>query len=276
MSRSKRFFICIAFTIALAATGYPQIATTSNSSTTIGGIAIPVKTGKLRRIDASALDEVHAHIAAVGATTWGGMQGTGTITYGSQDATAYDAILSNAGGNKFRLDAQTKQGTLSIRIRQFAGKIQDSNMRISTLDPDTASTGIFPFEILRTKAFPSPATSLIDNGLVNIEGIQLHRITYEYGSIGKNSLTHARNTAAIDFYFSPTSHLLVKSSASVLIDGTPRSHFLVVDTYSDYREVGSSMVPFRYTEIIDGQLSRTLQLTNVQLDPTLDSSYFDF
>jgi hypothetical protein len=94
--------------------------------------------------------------------------------------------------------------------------------------------------------------------------------------IGNDPVTNKRNTVAIDFYFDPKSHLLIKSATSGSTDGDKRVHCLTVVTYSDYRIVNTSLIPFRYTETVDGGISRILQLSSVQLSPALGTAYFEF
>jgi hypothetical protein len=239
------------------------------------GIPVPDVKGPPGKKDILAVNEILAHLGAVG-NAWTGMQGKGKITYGPTDATAYDATLSNLGGDKFRLDAQTKHGAMSIRIHGGVGKIKSGDGIFSSMPFDTAMAGIFPFERARLTNFPGPSGSLIDCGVTTIGGTELHRITLEVATLGRNPVTKSREAIATDLYFDPTSHLLVKSStASAIADGR-NVKFLFVVTYSDYRKVGNSMVPFRYTETMNGEPYWTLQLSDVQMNSEVPSTFFEF
>lgn len=237
-------------------------------------VPIPASTGILDQQEAGALAELAGHQTAVGSSTWSGMQATGTIIYAGQNSPAYAATFSSLGSDMYRPDLQTSKGQTSTRIHGLMGKMQGGDMQVSPMDPNAALAGLFPFALLRSTEFQ--ATTLIDHGLTNIGGVELHRITLERASLGNNPVTKARNTLATDFYFDPTSHLLVKSAAFAPTDSNTRSRSLTVVTYGDYRTVGSSLVPFRYTETIAGQAALTLQLSNVQLNPALNSTYFEF
>ncbi len=204
------------------------------------------------------------------------MQGTGQIVYGTKDPTTYDATLSMIGSDRFRLDAQTNKGEMSIRISGRVGKIQGSGASSSTIPPETAAIGIFPFGLVRMAHFPGRETSLIDHGLIAEDGVELHRITVQIASIGRDPATKSRRTIPMDLYFDPTSHLLAKSASSGFIAEGHSARFLRVVTYSDYRKVGTSMVPFRYSESMDGQQYWVLQLSDVQLNPSFDATYFQF
>ena len=69
---------------------------------------------------------------------------------------------------------------------------------------------------------------------------------------------------------------LAKSASSSFIAVGHSAKFLRVVTYSDYRKVGTAMVPFRYDESMDGQQYWVVQLSDVQLNPVLDATYFQF
>jgi hypothetical protein len=226
---------------------------------------MPTASGVLGQIDPAALAEVQDHLLVVGSSPWIGMQGTGEITYARQDPTLYAATLSNMGFNSFRLDAQSKKGQMSIRIHRGLGEIQSSDGTILTIPSETAVLGLFPFERLRAANFPEPDTSLIDHGLVTVDGVELHRITFE-----------SKTTNATDLYFDPSTHLLVKTANAVFMDSARRATFLSVVTYGDYRKVGAILIPFSYAETIEGEQYRTLRLSDVQLNPGLTSSYFSF
>ncbi len=274
-SRTRLLYRLVATSVILAGYGLGQSGLPRTVGPLDGDVLIPVPTGVIGQKDAAALTELANDLAAVGTSPWGGMQGTGTITI-AQDPTPYSATLSNLGGDCYRLDAQLTKGAMSIRIHHRMGKIQDSDGTVSVLPPETASLELFPFALLRAPHFPSASASLLDHGLVSVGGAELHRITFEFAGIGRNPATKSTQTNAIDLYFDPTSHLLIKSATSIHLVGGRQTTFLSVVTYGDYRRVATSMVPFRYTETLQGQQYRTLQLSSVQLNPALSPTYFEF
>ena len=245
------------------------------ATSTDGSAPVPVLTGLLGIKDAAALTEITSHLAAVGVGPWLGMRATGKISFGP-DPTTYDATLTNLGRDRFRLDAGTKKGPMSVRFLHSSGKSRGGNDATSVLPSETALTGLFPFELLRIASLPKDSTSVLDHGLVSLNGTTLHRITLEMPSIGRNPLTKTQQTVAVDFYLDPISHLLVKTVAfSAQMQGQ-RAKLLDEVTYADYRQVGTAMIPFRITETLQGEQSMSLQLSDVQLNPTLDATYFEF
>lgn len=253
-----------------------QGAGQSTQPPSIGGVPVPVRTGVLGKQDPIAMAELAAHFAAVGSVGWGGMQGTGTMTFDSEGATAYPATFSNLHGSMFRLDVQEQSKVLSIRIHGPVGKIRDGDGAAVTMPPETALAGLYPFGRFRRASVRSTSTSISDRGVSTVGGVQLHRISVEYASLGKSSSVGARETIVTDLYFDPTTHLLVQSASTEKASSGRQASFLIVVSYGDYRTVGTSLIPFRYTETIEGQLYSTLQLSSVELNPNLTSSFFDF
>ena len=231
-------------------------------------VPAPVSTGILGISDSAALSEIIAHVKVVGASPWAGIQGTGQITYGSE-STSYSATLTIIGNTQFRLDGQTSNGMLSIRIDGEAGKIQESNGREYPLLPDTAASGIFQFELPRVANFPDSSTSLVDHGTAIINGSTLHRMTFEFPTALPEENEQRRRTVATDLYFDSTTHFLMKSANLIRINGAGNHDFLRVVTYEDYRKVGNSMIPFRFTQTLNGQKQWILQLSDVQLNPAV-------
>jgi len=240
-----------------------------------GEITIPVASGVLGQKDPGAIVELTNHLKAIGLSPWTGMQGTGEISFG-KDVTSYSATLSNLGDDRFRLDATTKHGAMSIRVHGRAGKVQNGDGPILPIVPDAAALTLFPFELLRSTGFPRNQDSLIDHGLVTVGNVQLHRITLERQTFGRNPVTKSPETVVIDFYFDPNTHLLTKSVILTRITEGRAATFVFVVNYGDYHQVGGSLIPYLYTETMEGEPYWKLQLSNVQLNPSIPSTYFEF
>jgi len=238
-------------------------------------IPFPAASGVLGRADAGASAELIAHLKAVGLSPWTGMQGTGQIAYGNDTAT-YSATLTISGNTGFRLDAANQQGHFSLRIRGSHGEIQEANGHRILILPNTAASGIVQFQLLRLANFPGQKTSLLDRGTVTIGGQILHRLTYEFPAVAATLPAQKQHTIATDLYFDPATHLLVKSANAIRINGAGNHDFLREITYEDYRQVDGISIPFRYTQTLNGQKLWTLQLSDVQLNPTLQPTYFQF
>jgi hypothetical protein len=235
---------------------------------------MPALTGTLGQVDATALAEIQQYRKAIGATQWAGMQGTGTISQGNQGQ--LNATLSVLGGNSFRLDVAAPQGVRSVRITDVNGQIQESDGRKHILPAANAKNGILAFPHLLSSTFPEGQTTILDHGIVQIEGHALHRITLVEVVSSDDPASEEGNISVLDLYFDPTSHLLIKSADYVQLDNSDRQHYVRVVTYGDYREVNRTLIPHQYSQTLNGQKQWTLQLTEVHPSPATDASYFLF
>jgi len=238
----------------------------ANAQSRPAAIPIPAATNKLGQLDSPALSEMLAHLKVVGTAPWSGLQGSGMITYGS-DQNSYSATLTIVGSRKSRLDVQTPTGIISSRINNRLGNIQQPDGKMFPLAPEIAASGILQFELPRLADLQT-RSSVLDHGVTVIDGMSLHRVTIE------QPLTPRKNIAT-DLYFDPQTHLLVKTANAIRPDGS-QSDLLRVITYGDYRPVDGVMIPFLYTQVLDGQKQWTIKLSEVRLNPTLQSNYFEF
>ncbi len=245
-------------------------------------VAVPRETGVFGHVDPAASTEIVEHIKAVGASTWHDMYATGKITYPNGDkAEVDDATFSILNGDSYRLDINAPQGTRSIRVLGGFGAIQESDGTKDFLLPSTAAQGLAAFPQLRVATFPTNHTSIYDKGTLTVDGKVLHRLAVErpLGSVamGDYSATKKRTPPDIvtDLYFDPTSHLLSKSAASIRLSGS-RSEFIQCVTYDDYQKIDNSLIPFRFTQSLNGQVQWVLQLDHVELNTGLKQANFHF
>jgi hypothetical protein len=260
--------------MAVSSFGYAQNHSTRINGATDSDIAIPDATVPPGQIDEAALAEVSQYLKVIGNTQWTGMQGTGTISQGEQ--APLDAALSILGSNKFRLDVTTPRGLRSIRICDVTGVVQQDNGTKQTLPAATAKNGILAFPLLFSSTFPDPQTTLLDHGVVQIEGKSLHRITLREVVFPGDPATEKNDISVLDLYFDPGSHLLIKSAEHVRLDSNDRARYLRVTTYADYRQANGMSIPYQYSQTLNGQKQWTLNLTEVNLRPSMDASYFLF
>lgn len=256
----------------------------------------PHTTGLLGRIDPTALQAVNEYRAIINAPSWQGMQGAGSLTYPA--ATTNSATLMVLGGTRYRLDTETQQGLRSLRISGGYGVDQDEKGKQSFLQASTAAAGLMAFPRLLSSSFPNVAiSSLVDQGMVSVNGRQFQRITLEVpaagmvlnplnsstgGSASSSSPQNQPNSIqkqqdiATDLYFDPSTHLLIKSVDAVLVVGTGSEKYIRAMTYGDYRQVNGSMIPFLYRLTLNGQPEWQLQLNQVEVNTSLTESQFQF
>jgi hypothetical protein len=214
----------------------------------------------------------------VNGVAWNGMQATGTLTYpGGQTQQQSPATLTMQSGDSYRLDIEASDGQRSIRIKGSTGQILDSKGINHYLPLATARGGFVAFPKLMIAAFPEEQISVLDQGMVSIDGKPLRRLTIEEPLFEGTTPATYNQVSTTDFYFDPTTHLLIKSVGSVQLDSADRERYLQAITYSDYQLVDNVLLlPFAYVQTLNGQRQWAFQATSIQLKPSISASYFSF
>jgi hypothetical protein len=237
-------------------------------------IPTPAFVGSLGQKDTAALQELIDYVKAVNITAWKGMQASGTLTDGAGNTN--QATLTILDGDHFRLDVENSKGQRSTRLSGNYGEIVETDGKSFRLPPATAEAGLLAFPSLLASTFPTSNTSFIDRGQVQIEGKMLHRITLEENASSNEISAEQRETNVTDLYFDPASHLLLKSASAVQLDLTDPERYLIVVTYGGYQHVQGSFLPLKYDQSLNGRHQWSLQLSNPNLQPAVDTSYFQF
>ncbi len=275
---------CLFFGIALLASQFGESITANAQSefTRVYGtddqsLPVPQSVSATVQKDAAAVQAVLNFVKTVNGSNWTGIQGTGTFTAPNGDTEDQgSASLTIQNSDEFRLDLNASAGERSIRIYGPYGEILESNGVRHPLPATTAMSGLFAFPRLLAATFPDAAMTVLERGMVSIDGQSLHRVTIEIPDLSSESSSPAGDISVIDLYFDPATSLLVKSAVSVQLDSQDRAIYLQVVTYSDYQKVEGILLPFTYSQTLNGQRQWTLQLTSVKTESSLDASYFQF
>jgi hypothetical protein len=179
------------------------------------------------------------------------------------------------GMDKFRLDIQTAEGTRTLLVRGATASVEHETKGHYSLPTTAAALQIMAFARPALTDFSQPGLSLLDRGMVTVDGTALHRITLQTPFSRKKADQSGHDVdLAMDLYFDPSSHLLVKSAAAVRLNDSRGQDYLRVTTYEDYRQVNGVLFPFGYHETLNGQREWTLDLKDIQLNSGTDSSIF--
>lgn len=242
-------------------------------------VTFPVMEGIPGQKDAQALRVVSLYLDASANGQWKGFDATGTMTVGSGESQKQiPASLSVGQRNRYRLDITTPSGIRSVRVEGPEGAVQQEDGKTFNLPAASAGTGLIPLPTTLSEAAGDKRDSLIDDGLVELDGAKLHKITFIRPLFSRSlqAQLSPEHPLITTLFFDPKSHLLVKSADAVLLDTTSQTHHLRVITYEDSRAIDGYVVPYRYRETIDGRLSWTLELTNVTVATNHEASYFHF
>ena len=237
-------------------------------------IAIPNSPTTTVRQDPTALEELAAHLKAVGQTPWVGFQGTGTISHSETGADPIPVTIYIFGNDRFRMDETTANGVWSIRTHGSTGEVMPPNSKAIFLPPETASVGSIHFQFLRAAGFPDASTSFIDKGMVSVNGHPLHRIATDVATV--RSVISPDALVPLDLYFDPQTHLLIKSATIFRFRSAGLVPLPEVMTYSNYQNVDGLMLPFGFRETIDGEFQWSITLTQADLVSAPPSTFFTF
>ncbi len=271
-----------AITVSIFITLGSDMARSQNQSAPDEGIVLPPDTVAVGRQDATALLVIREYRQATQSGTWIGAKCQGEFIPNAVDASgapsqAETATLWISGRTKFRLDIQKPSGPSSLRMDGLYGSTKNADGHIHPMDARNAVGGLFSFPALLDSSFPTASTVLIDQGLVGVDGVSMHRITMgePWPEWTSSSLSQAK-TYVVDLYFDTRTNLLIKSATSVVGSRAEPTHYLRVIDYGDYRATSGFNLPYRYSERLSGQLLWTLQLNTIEIQPTLTASDFHF
>ena len=234
---------------------------------------LPSSTGTLGNKDAGALAEIKAHLLAVSAAGWQGLEGTGILTY--PDGDVHSALLYLRGTKFSRLDITMDSGTRSLRVSGLAGRFQDEKGYPGVLSPATSCAGIVAFSRIWAEAATSTKVSLYDQKIYAGTGQSLHRITIEYPIDAEGGSSISRRTAATDLYFDPKTHLLLFSVDTFSVSSM-RRQLTRVTSYGNYKSFEGVSVPTTIKQALNGQEQWTLQLSQVTINTNSPTSIFSF
>lgn len=226
------------------------------------------------RQDPGALKELIEYLKVTAISTWEGISASGTNS--SPDGIKESVTLTIGRANGFRLDVDTASGKRSTRINGDQGVTREPNGTILMLPASAAQTGLVHYVRLFSPNLVQTSTSIIDRGLIQINGKGLHRITIEEPAVKTETPQKDTDGIVIDFYFDPSTHLLAASATLMQLEAGDINHYLVVVNYGDYTRVGTTLVPLSLHESVNGQYRWTLQLNLPDLQPSVDDSFFQF
>lgn len=241
-------------------------------------LTFPTMTGVPGQKDSAALNAVRLYLTASSRGEWPGFDATGTMVVGTgEQKSELPAALTIERGRLYRLDLTTPYGIRSERVDGATGAMRSENGNTIQLPALAVASGIIPLPPTLTDAATDGRDSLIDGGMVEVEGTRLHKVTFIRPLFSQSRNTEPPAPPLItDFFFDLTSHLLVKSVDAIVLSPNSSARHLRVITYGDYRSVSECTIPFRYTETVDGRLAWSLQFTNVTAGSNHGAEYFRF
>ena len=231
-------------------------------------IPTPVHTNKTVS-DGAALQSVLNFVTVSGVTGFLGLTAHGTISFAG-DTNTYPATLSILGSDRYRLDVTRSSGIESTIYNGTSAVLISDTGKRTNLSSDLAVAGLVSIPRLLSPNYPKLTSLVTDGSLVSIGNSHLHKITLEDPATDVLGSTWK----VTDLYFDPATNTLVRSVSAVHLTTRDPATYVSALLYEDYRNANHTLLPFRFTQTLNGDLLWKLQLSDINLFALPDSSLF--
>ena len=242
---------------------------TAAPNTSLAAVTDPVATVGVATDALILLAQYQAAVGGVDLTT---LQGTGTIRLpGSTVPLPASLVILGSSFLRIKISNADRLTGFAARGQLYKSYYVDGTTAIDAMGTGPAS--ISAFQLLSTKDVMSKLLSLSKDTATDATGKKYDRLRARHAFFvpAGGKLTSAAKTAAVDYYFDPSTHYLIKSVTTVQVTGI-LNPIPIETSYSDYRMAGLSRVPFKISLVLNGQPDWILTLTDVKLSTTLDPS----
>ncbi len=204
--------------------------------------------------------------------------GTGSVTFywAGQDVTG-SIIFKGRGTAQFRFDATTASGNLTVIDNNGSGSVArpDGTTAVPPL-PATLNLGSATLPALNlVEALGKSSMSILNQGSSMYDGTQVTVVRVERALPSTGSSNLIQDTASVRDFFIDTSTyaILGVRDRAYPKDGVGPTipHDWV---FSNYQNINGVLVPFALKEEIGGQVTMTVQLTQVTFNTGLSDSDF--
>ena len=236
-------------------------------------IQLPPQSVALGRKDAGAVLAVQRFISVSNVDGVNAIKATGTL---QDTGSAKPAMLLYTSDNAMRLDVSDDKGQRSFRVERARATIMEASGKKHSLPPATAAVGVVVTPFLPASHMTDTQASFIDQGIVAVDGINLHRITMAYPANPDVQGGQSLPTSVVDLYFDDASHYLVASATCGRLDSRDRADYLQVISYQSYSPEGGVNLPHDYRVSLNGQRQWALHLSNFLSNPSITNGSFHF
>lgn len=234
--------------------------------------------------DPQAISVVTQSLTAAGGaqavTAIGDYKATGTVTYfwAGQEVTG-STTIQGRGTNQFRIDSTLSSGTYTLVVSNGAGVVKDIRgvtSHISSKNALTKGNLSFPLAELATR-LQDTTVSITSLGLVTYNGHQANQIRTERILAIDNTPGQALSKFTTrDFFIDPETFQVLGTQDTVYPDNPAAQGSPHQILFSNYQTVNGILVPFTISELVGGQQTWTIQLTQISFNSGLSDADFQF
>lgn len=215
-------------------------------------------------IDPEGLKFLETYRSSVAGEVGNDLRATGELTLGRDGTKKLHATLEIADTRGFRLSAEDPDGFTLVSNGTIGMSVSRSDNRTAYLSRDTAEVGITHFQLLRVADISKHFLSVSNVQRSSFQGNDALQIEVNYSVVGSTSKGKKH---LIKFFFD-AERKLIGSSTEIALQGS--SNLLLLETsYSDYRRVQDSLIPFRIVQTLDGQPQWDFQANDAALGKDL-------
>lgn len=204
----------------------------------------------LALIKGTEIPALQAFVRAVNApTNWCGLDTEqGTYLLATPGAAPAGVELSSRFSFYSSLDLTTPVGHHVYKSAGQLGHFEGYQKRFP-MDPASSELGWFPLaKLLFPQTLTEPAWH--DGGLVTFEGVPLLKVSY-FGQAGHEHGPNTGKRYRSDYYFSPDTHLLVKTADMYSYPRSRQEHRRVL-VFGDYRADSDVLLPHSMKLLLNG------------------------
>jgi len=207
---------------------------------------------------------------------------TGNITYHWNPEVQGSVTVRGLGLGQIRVDANLPRGVHSSVISdgQTSTKAEDGTLSQYPPPYPVPSSDAFPYQpsmFPGSFVFPhaqlvavlnSPRFSVSYKGIAQVDGRSVHDIQVQRVLPGQAQTDSMTEYHIMEFFVDTATLQVVMSQDSI-----PK-HIVHQIRYSDYRPVNGVAVPFSISELMGGQKTRDIQLTQISFNTGLQDTAF--
>jgi hypothetical protein len=205
-------------------------------------------------------------------------KGTGTVTYywavtGGSGSTT----IQGRGTDQFRIDSSIPAGTYTMLVDRGSGEIKDVSGKIKTLYfANAVNKGNLTFPLPELTARLEDSTvSITDGTVVTFNGRQAYRVRTVRNLPSDSTANQVVSKLTTRDFFIDQQTLQVLGTRDAAHPDSPIAGAVTHEMqFSNYQTVNGVSVPFTITELVGGQTTWTIQLTQIAFNVGLSDSNF--
>lgn len=264
--------------VAICCSFVGALSTVAGVAQTLESFQAPRSTGVLGTRDPGAVAEISDFLSASKAADYIDLTASGTVAFawGGGHPVSGNAVLYAISGDDIRLDTTADSMRRSLRICSTHGAFSLNNGKPIAMQSIDAAVGLLGYTRLLSVSLSDRTVSLVDRGMVSIEGVSLHRITLETPLVRGSVQRGLSATVSTDFYFDTHRHLPLYSVDNILGTSSPTNKHIRAISYADWQQFQGVTLPTTVTQTFDGQPIWAMQFNQFALNTGLTSTTFIF